>query len=155
MQPFIVALLTLAFTLIIPPGTSQASVLTDISDHWAESELNIAVEMGYLNRYPDGTVRPSQTLSKAEFVQMLVAARNLEPIRNGAVRYEDTVTHWSQNQGWLTAAEQAGIIASDASENGRFHPDRAITRQEMAVMVVRAMAKMKSSCKRRFLAHVS
>lgn len=72
---------------------------------------------------------------------MLVTVRGLDPIPQGLTGYKDVATHWSYLQGWLSAAENAGIVVPQESPDGSFHPDTAITRQDIAVMVVRAMGQ--------------
>ena len=50
------------------------SVFTDIKNHWASQTILKAVERGYVSGYQDGTFRPDQTVTNAEFVKMLVSA---------------------------------------------------------------------------------
>lgn len=132
--------LILAAALLLP-SVAGAAPLADISGHWAENEINAAVDLGYVSGYPDGTFKPQGTLTRAEFVKMLVAAHKIREMPGGGVGYSDVGGHWVHVQGWLPAAENAGIVRPDESSDGLFHPDRAITRQDIAVMVVRAMGK--------------
>jgi len=51
---------------------SQCFAYTDISSsHWAFSDLTVLTEQGIVSGYPDGTFRPNQQISKAEFLSLL------------------------------------------------------------------------------------
>jgi len=66
------------------------------------------------------------------------------PTRPGSpVWFTDTGSHWVTTQGWLTAAEEAGIIMPEEFGQGLYEPDRSISRQLIAVMAVRAMARLR------------
>ncbi|MFC4600819.1 S-layer homology domain-containing protein [Cohnella hongkongensis] len=48
--------------------------LNDIAGHWAEAGIRQAVEKGNVAGYPDGSFRPNRTVTRAEFVVMLMGA---------------------------------------------------------------------------------
>ena len=51
---------------------SQCFAYIDISSsHWAFSDLEVLTEKGIVSGYPDGTFRPNQQISKAEFLSLL------------------------------------------------------------------------------------
>ncbi|MDR3295158.1 MAG: S-layer homology domain-containing protein, partial [Clostridiales Family XIII bacterium] len=43
---------------------------SDIADHWAAGEIGAAVNYGYINGYEDGTFKPENPISRAEFVKI-------------------------------------------------------------------------------------
>ncbi|MBR5329771.1 MAG: S-layer homology domain-containing protein [Firmicutes bacterium] len=49
---------------------------SDIADHWAQHEINIAAEKGLFEGYPDGAFSPDQAITRAEAVS--VVNRSLE-----------------------------------------------------------------------------
>jgi len=52
---------------------------SDVSaDHWASGYVNFCTEMGIINGYPDGTFKPDQTVTYAEYVTMLARALGLD-----------------------------------------------------------------------------
>ena len=51
---------------------------TDIKNHWAFNELKDLVDSDILNGYEDNTIKPENTITRAEFVQMLVNAVGTE-----------------------------------------------------------------------------
>ena len=42
------------------------NVFPDLEDHWAAPDINLAVELGWITGYPDGTFRPNQPITRAE-----------------------------------------------------------------------------------------
>ena len=52
---------------------SFASSFSDIaSEHWAFNYVNELTTKGVINGYPDGTFRPDGTISKAEFIKLVI-----------------------------------------------------------------------------------
>lgn len=113
--------------------------LWDLGSNWARDSILQLVTAGVVRGYVDGSFRPQQTLSRAEFVAMLVKARHLtlEPGKSGG--FSDTATNWVTAQGYLGAAVDAGIVTLSDYPGGQFQPDRAISRSEIARMVDRAL----------------
>ena len=74
----------LAAALLIPaaaaaPASGQKAKLSDIQGHWAERQIEQAVAEGWVDGYPDGTFRPDETITQAEFTKLLLAAFQLTP----------------------------------------------------------------------------
>ena len=53
--------------------TALAHPFTDITKHWAESQLEIAYSSGMINGDPDGRFRPDDNISRCEYLKMLTA----------------------------------------------------------------------------------
>jgi hypothetical protein len=49
-----------------------ASSFTDTKGHWAERSIANAVTSGYVDGYEDGSFKPEQSVSRAEFIKMLI-----------------------------------------------------------------------------------
>lgn len=56
------------------PVVAFAHNFTDVSGHWAESEIEYAVSNNMVNGYKDNTFKPNNTVSRAEFLKMLIAS---------------------------------------------------------------------------------
>ena len=52
--------------------------LTDIKNHWAQKNIEELVALGAVAGCPDGTFKPDNTITRAEFATMLVKAFKLE-----------------------------------------------------------------------------
>ena len=61
--------------------TANAAGLSDITHHWAKSYIETAVQRGYVTGYDDGTFRPNQPVTRAEFCKMLNNALGLSASR--------------------------------------------------------------------------
>lgn len=80
----IVAILVLAF--VIPQGAQAAEkkAFSDVEKGaWYEATVEWAVSNGVVNGYTDGTFRPSQKVTEAEFLTMILRAfePNLSPAK--------------------------------------------------------------------------
>ncbi|MEK8130132.1 PQQ-binding-like beta-propeller repeat protein [Paenibacillus filicis] len=115
------------------PHTDEVS-LTDVAGHKLGSEIARAVTLGIVFGYPDGTFRPEESVTRAEFVSMIV--RGLPPGEEGtplAFKDKGTIGAWA-----VKAVEQAmklGII--EGYEDDTFRPDANIIHAEMITMVIR------------------
>jgi hypothetical protein len=145
-------------------GAVSSASFSDIQGHWAQETIQNAVEQGWVSGYPDGTFRPNATITRAEFVKMLLAATHLTPDSetiqwmkedlwifqryynnpgDKMVAYnptlKDTADHWLTKQGWTEAALTFGLIVPSDYTNKNFQPDKNIQRYEIAVMADRAL----------------
>lgn len=135
------------------PVFAAQSDLSDVKGHWAEQSIEKAIANGWVNGYPDKSFKPDGTITRAEFVKMLMAAIHLTPdsttaqflVANaaGALSREpalsDMGSHWLSAQGWFSAAESFGLIVPSDYSAAKFEPDKAITRYEISVMADRAL----------------
>ncbi|MHB8157490.1 MAG: S-layer homology domain-containing protein, partial [Desulfocucumaceae bacterium] len=111
-------------------------ILTDVPDsHWAHAMIAELSGKGIIGGYPSGDFMPENNITRAEFTRVLTKAINLADQAAGST-YSD-VTPGAWYLGCVEAAAKAGLIKG--YENGDFRPDANITRQEMAVVLVRAM----------------
>jgi hypothetical protein len=110
-----------------------APALIDINRHWAKANIEKLLELGAVGGYPDGTLRPDFTVTRAEFATVLVKASKLEA-RQGKV-FADTVGHWAKDA--VATASAWGIISGYSDDE--FGPDDPVTREQMAVMVAKAL----------------
>ncbi len=124
-------------------GTTEAA-LSDIAGHWASSNINKLVGLGCISGYPDGSFKPDNTITRAEFATVLVKAFQLE---NSIVKdFADTVGHWAK--GYIAAAAGNGVV--NGYEDNTFGPDELINREQMALMVVKAAKLAPSTGEPRF-----
>jgi hypothetical protein len=111
--------------------------LPDVTGHWAEGHITAFCLTGIISGYPEGDFRPEQTVTREEFIKMLVLTQGLSPLTpTSQATFADVPSdRWSS--GHIEAAVAAGIIvASDYGQN--LGPAVPPSRREMAVMLVRA-----------------
>ncbi|MGG3309197.1 S-layer homology domain-containing protein [Paenibacillus lautus] len=112
-----------------PPPSKQAPALTDITGHWAESDIQALYDLKLVKGYPDGSYKPDRPVTRAEFVALLVRSLGLEGQYSTA--FQDIKNHWAGDA--IRTALAHGII--DGYSSRAFGPDDPITREQMAVML--------------------
>jgi uncharacterized repeat protein (TIGR02059 family) len=119
------------FAVFGTPITSPTA-LSDIEGHWAAPYIKEMYASGVIGGYPDGSFRPDNHISRAEFVTMLVKSYQWETA--GSKTFADTANHWARD---FIAVAYARQIAKGYNDT-RFGPDDYITREQMAVMLAQA-----------------
>lgn len=130
----VAAVLALAAQALPLMGAEAATpTLKDIEGSWARDAIAALVDEGIIGGYPDGTFRPDDPVTRAEFAKMVARAFALRP--SGASTFPDVVGSWAES--YITALSEAGIAAG--YPDGTFGPARRITRAELVAMLVRVV----------------
>ncbi|MBO8137680.1 MAG: S8 family serine peptidase [Desulfotomaculum sp.] len=109
----------------------------DTGGHWAEEVIDYMSRVKVLSGYPDGTFRPNAKLTRAQFAAMLVRALKLvESPADAAVFRDVPADAWYR--GAVGAAVSARLVAGYSEHT--FGPNDPITREQMAVMIARAVS---------------
>jgi hypothetical protein len=106
--------------------------LTDLTGHWAAANINKLVAKGAIQGYPDGQFKPNNQITRAEFATVVVKAYQL-PSKSGKV-FDDTANHWAKE--YIATAAAAGLV--NGYDSTKFGPNDPVTREQMAVMIVKA-----------------
>ncbi len=114
------------------PGTSEGIRLSDITGHWAQDDIKKLVASGVISGYPDNSFKPDNNITRAEFTTILMKMLEL-PTQNSKV-FADTSDHWARDA--ISVAAHHGIV--NGYDDNTFGPNEPITREQMAVMIVRA-----------------
>lgn len=112
-------------------GTNKFSDVS--SDKWYYNAVTTLTDDGVISGYTDGSFRPDNEITRAEFVAMVVRYAGLSETTGNSF-FDISPNHWAA--GYIAAATQAGYISGYT--DGSFRPDAAITRAE-AVTVLNAM----------------
>ncbi|MGS0745229.1 Ig-like domain-containing protein [Syntrophomonas erecta subsp. sporosyntropha] len=129
-----IAMLAFMMTIIFfSPHTAYAKSVTikDIQGHWAEQTIQNMVDNGIVAGNPDGTFKPEGKITRAEFATLLVKAYKLSG--SGKV-FADTSSHWAKD--YIAIASANSIV--NGYNDGEFGPNDLITREQTAVMIVKA-----------------
>ncbi|CAM4486937.1 hypothetical protein FHS16_004881 [Paenibacillus endophyticus] len=109
----------------------------DLMGHWAEANVLRAIELGFVTGYPDGTFRPNNLVTRAEYTAMLVRAVQLPITVNSEVTLDftdiDLIHNWAKP--YIAEAASAGVISG--YEDRTFRAQNQINRAEMAVILAR------------------
>ena len=112
---------------------SENGLYKDISTHWAKTEITFLSERNVINGYTDGTFRPEEYVTRAQFSKMISMLMDLE-LSDTSVFNDVNAGDWYLP--YVSAAEKAGIVNGN---NGYFYPDALITREDAAVIIYRAL----------------
>lgn len=127
---------TLTIVRNMPESDEPEEVFSDTAGHWAEAHIREAVVKGMVRGYPDGTFRPDQPVTRAEFTVMLVGALQLDGDADELTFTDhEKIGAWAKSS--IALAAQAGIVTGYT--DGSFRPDDSITRVEAAMMIAKAM----------------
>lgn len=112
----------------------------DMGAHWAREDVELLagklVVRGVGSVGGAAAFQPDTEITRAEFATLLTRALGLGEAEAGSAKFRDVVgTEW--HAGAIGAASKAGLI--NGYEDGTFRPGAAITREEMAVMLHRAL----------------
>lgn len=123
-------------------GNSIYSVITsfksfdDIKGHWAKSDIELLASKLVVSGATDTGFAPEANITRAEFATLLVRALALTS-NTGAASFNDVgATDWFA--GAVGAAVKAKLVSG--FEDGSFQPNAPITREQMAVMVAKALS---------------
>lgn len=115
-------------------GAAWAATPADIKGHWAEERLQEWFDKGYIKGYPNGTLQPDRTVTRAEFVAMINRVLGYTDITS--VNFKDmSSAKWAADD--IAKAVKAGYIQGYGNQT--FRPNAKITREETAMIIARIM----------------
>ncbi len=123
--------------------SSQAEVKTNIkvtfSDlksvaSWAKDPIENLAGMGIVKGVEGSLFKPNNQISKAEFTAMVIRAFKINTVPVGSLA-DVKSNKWYYHE--IMVAENFGIISGDS--NRKFYPENAITREEIAVILFKAL----------------
>ena len=143
-KPMESALLKVAVIALLVVGIAGSSVVTlhieaapeptDIEDCWAEEAIVALIDEGIITGYPDGTFKPDDPVTRAEFSKMV--ARAFAVRAAGEPTFSDIEENWAKT--YIAALTEAGIVSG--FPDGTFRPSKDISRAEMTQILVRAIS---------------
>ncbi len=134
-------LVFLAMVVLFATTSVLAATFTDLpADHWAIEYITDLTEKEVVNGYPDGTFNPEGTISRGEFLKLVIAASmpkgvsiNLAP--------NALEGHWAGQ--YLYVAQTYGVVSPNTITLENI--DLPITRREMAMIISKADINMRSA----------
>ncbi len=119
-------------------GETDTIRFTDLSNHaWAESAINYLAEDGIIKGTSASTFSPSANITRADFALLLVRAFKLAS--DNTENFAD-VNENDYFASELAIARNAGIV--NGIGDNKYAPRNTITRQDMMVIVYRALYSM-------------
>lgn len=111
------------------------------ANHWALDAIAHSYARGYFKGEGEGRFAPERAITRGEFVTILGRKAGASA-SNTATTFQD-VSSGAYYAGYVVWAQSKGIVAGVGQ--GRFEPNRTITREEMAVMLNKFLASQNKS----------
>ena len=116
--------------------TSEAISFTDVSaDYWAEPYIINLASQGIVNGYPDGSFKPGDYVTRADFLIMLLRSMNIDTTNSGTSTFTDVDAN-AYYANACSIAKDMGIASGNP--DGSFNPRGYITRQDMMILAKKA-----------------
>ena len=110
-------------------GTSQATKFSDASDDWYSKAINYVVGKGLISGYPNGTFKPNESITRAEFAQMISGYVKNE--KASTSDFKDVKDHWAKD----AIDKLYGNKNVNGYPDGSFKPNAKITRAEAVTIL--------------------
>jgi hypothetical protein len=114
---------------------SSTKTFKDVTKHWAKTDIELLASKLVVNGVSDSRFSPDSNISRAEFAALLVRSLGLTSDAGSAAFTDVKSSDWFA--GAIGAAVKAKLVDGFADKS--FKPNATITREQMAVMVSRAI----------------
>ncbi|MEO0457604.1 MAG: family 10 glycosylhydrolase [Cyanobacteria bacterium P01_A01_bin.114] len=111
--------------------------MKDIQNHWAQACIESLVEQGLIAGYPDGTFRPEQRVTRAEFATLLIKAFPRAASRPAIQFIDVSASHWATAA--IRTAYETGWLSGYPGK--RFRPNQAIPRVQAVIALAAGLEK--------------
>jgi hypothetical protein len=121
----------LLFALILGEEAQAQPVFPDIKGNWAEQLILDLAKDEVLNGYPDGTFKPDNLVTRAEFAKMVSKTFKYET--ETSKPFPDTSGNWAKSYINRVAAQKV----MNAYGDGNFKPEETLSRAQVVTMLNR------------------
>jgi len=136
MNKFLKMVLSVAvFCLTVVPAMAYPDV---DESYWAYPQINMLTEKGVIIGYPDGTFKPDNNVTRAEFAAMAIRALGQEHTKVvQPVHFTDIdESHWAYSD--IQKALYFELVSCD-KDGELFRPDDSVSRAESLTVAVNAL----------------
>ena len=114
--------------------TTEENNFADVAaDRWSNVYVSSMANAGYIKGYEDGSFRPSNAITRAEFATLVLRFFNIGEDEKIGVPFIDIYGHWAEES--IIAANKLFIV--NGYEDSSFRPDAFITRAEAMTIINR------------------
>ena len=113
---------------------TQENEFSDVNvGDWFNNNVSTVAAAGIVNGYDDGTFRPNQSITRAEFAT--IAARFTSLVHEGDNLFNDIDGHWAAE--FINNSAITGWV--NGYDDGSFKPEAKITRAEAITLINRVL----------------
>jgi spore germination protein len=135
---------------VFAESSSNTLPFDDIVNSYAQKEIVRLADLNIIRGKGERMFEPQQPVTRAEFITMIDRILQLETVDNDIAPFTD-VNKSDWYYGWIQAGFNLSIV--EGTGTGIFQPHKAISRQEAATLIARAV-KLKESSKDSYLSYV-
>jgi len=110
----------------------------DVTGSWAVDSIEAVLQKNFMSVDAQGLFRPQKPVTRGEAVEMLLKAVNGYPLVSSPAPGPADFADVPAGSTWYGAVQQAFQLGWLA-EADQFHPNDPVTRQDFAVLVIRAL----------------
>lgn len=115
-------------------GTLPQETFSDVSGHWAEQYISYLSDKGIVSGVGEGLFQPEATMTRAMFVTIIGRVAKVDKKVYNSSKFSDVdISEWYGP--YVSWASERGI--STGFEDGTFAPNNSISREQMAVIIMR------------------
>lgn len=120
-------------------GNTYESKFPDVSPSaWYSNYIGFASGKGYISGYEDGTCKPENMITRAEFATMIARYMGITPVETADSFVDISDYEWCQ--GYINALSELGIV--NGYYDNDFRPSNKITRAEAVAVINRAVGRV-------------
>jgi hypothetical protein len=119
-------------------GMNEGGAFKDaeFASPWAKDSIQKARDLGIFSGDSDGNFRPKDSITRQEIAKVIALTLGIEVKEVESSRFSDVdSSHWGMD--YIEAVANGGIMQGGI--NGTFRPNDSISREELAVVLVRAL----------------
>lgn len=129
-------ILTIVITLLLCINTTAFSY-RDIHDSNLQNSVETLSSFKIINGYEDGTFRPDNNITRAEFAKIITIAMRIENIMPSGEELFNDISDDSWYKDYVYVAKTAGII--NGTSDITFEPEENITYEQAIKMIAAAL----------------
>lgn len=114
---------------VATPSESVYNGFADMKGHWAESYVNEAKELGIASGVGNNMFNPEGKVTVAEFASLVTRVMD----------YDDVEADTAYGDKWYAESMTEAFVNGILTEELKEQPDRAILREEMAIIAAKAL----------------
>ena len=119
---------------VVAKITTTENNFADVAaDRWSNTSISSMSNGGYIKGYEDGTFRPANDITRAEFATLVLRFFDNTDAFAAVNNFSDVSGHWAQAN--IVKADALGLF--NGYEDGTFRPDAYITRAEAMAVINR------------------
>lgn len=138
-----VILLSLSGFLLQPASAAKSTLpFNDIATSYAKDAIIRLYEKQIITGTSTTTYSPKLPVTRAEFITILDRLLGLEPVKSTVSPFTDVAAN-AWYYGYVQTAVQLGL--ADGTSSSTFEPGKQVTRQEAAILLIRALKQSSAS----------